>query len=63
MGAINGFGKGRQSPHKTRTGRDRIKGMTLSQINEAMANARSNKEKHRLARRADYLVRVHGAET
>jgi len=63
MGAANGFGKGKQSPHKTRTGRTRIKGMTLSQINEAIQNANLRKEKHRLARRADYLVRVHGMET
>ena len=63
MGASNGLGKGKQSPHKTRTGRTRIKGMTLSQLNAAIENANSGKEKHRLARRADYLVRVHGMET
>jgi len=63
MGAMNGMGKGKSSPHKTRTGKNRVKGMTLGQISEAMINARSKKEKHRLARRADYLIRTYGAET
>jgi len=63
MGAVNGMGKGKQNPHKTRSGKQKIKGMTLGQLHEAIENANSNKEKHRLARRADYLVRVHNAET
>ena len=63
MSAMNGMGKGKSSPHKTRTGKDRVKGMTLGQISEAMINARSKKEKHRLARRAVYLIRTYGAET
>ena len=63
MGAMNGMGKGKLSPHKTRTGKDRVKGMTLGQISKAMINARSKKEKRRLARRADYLIRTYGEET
>jgi len=63
MGAVNGMGKGKQSPHKTRGGKQRIKGMTLDQLTSAMQNTNSKKEKHRLARRADYIVRVNGAES
>ena len=63
MGATNGMGKGKQSPHKTRGGKQRIKGMTLAQLTAAMESVSSKKEKHRLARLVDYIIRVNGAET
>jgi len=47
MGATTRLGKGKQSTKTTRTGKPRIKGMTVQQLSEAVENARSAKERHR----------------
>ena len=55
MGATTGLGKGKQSTKSTRTGRTRIKGMTVQQLSEAVENARSVKERHRYQTRLNVL--------
>lgn len=55
MGATTGLGKGKQSTKTTRTGKAKIKGMTIQQLSEAVENARSGKERHRYQTRLNVL--------
>jgi hypothetical protein len=55
MGATTRLGKGKQSTKTTRTGKVRIKGMTVQQLSEAVENARSAKERHRYQTRLNVL--------
>jgi len=55
MGATTGLGKGKQSPKTTRTGKAKIKGMTVQQLSEAAENARPSKERHRYIARMNVL--------